>query len=76
MKEYLNDEEVLTGTGDQTYKVHVTAAGTATMQQQASDEGFDNIIDGSFTATADGVVRLGTGKFRVQLTGDARFFMG
>lgn len=76
MKEYSNDEEVLTGTGDQTYKVHVTATGTATMQQQAKDEGFNNITGGTYSATADGVVRLGTGKFRVQLTGDARFFMG
>ena len=75
MKEYFNDEEFGTGPGDQTYKVLVTS-GTVTMQQQAIDEGFNDITDGSFSADADGVVRLGTGKFRVQITDTARFFMG
>jgi len=76
MKEFENNEELLTAPGKQAFKVVVTTTGSVTMQFQASDEGFNDIKDGSYSATDDDVVMLGTGLFRVVLTGDARFFMG
>ena len=76
MKKYEHEEPVITGTEPQAFKVKVTSSGTATIQFQADNEGFDDYADGSFSATATGVLNCGIGKVRVQLTGDAQFFMG
>lgn len=76
MKKYLHEVSVITGTAPQAFKVKVTTTGTATIQFQAADEGFDNYTDGAYSATATGVLNCGIGEVRVQLTGDAQFFMG
>lgn len=75
MKEYLTGEDFKVGAGDQTFKVLMTS-GSVSMQFQAGSEGYNEITGGSYTTSADGVVTLGTGDFKVVLTGDAQFFMG
>ena len=75
MKEYFNGKGFGVGAGDQTFKILMTS-GSVSMQFQAEDEGFNEVTSGNYTASADGVISLGTGEFKVVLTGDARFFMG
>ena len=75
MKEIFTDEPFDIGPTEQQFKVKI-GTGTASIQQQATDEGFDEITDGNYTANADGILGVTGSKLKVVLTGDARFFMG
>ena len=75
MKEWKNGETFDIGPTEQVFKVKI-GTGTAAIQMQADDEGFDEITDGGFTATGFGVIKLTNSRLKIVLTGDARFFMG
>lgn len=75
MKEIFTDEPFDIGSTEQQFKVKI-GTGTASIQQQATDEGFDEITDGNYTSTAYGILGVTGSKLKVVLTGDARFFMG
>ena len=75
MKEYFTEAPFKIGPTDQLFKVKI-GTGTASIQQQMDDEGFDEIADGNFTATGSGVLATTDSEVKVVLTGDARFFMG
>lgn len=74
MKEYLTGELIPISFSDPTFKVKI-GTGTASIQAQVLDEGFDEITGGGFTATGDGVITIKECTLKVVLTGDARFFM-
>ena len=74
MKEYITASPK-TITGVQEFKVKI-GTGTASIQYQASAEGFDELTDGAFTASGGGNINYSSGKVQAILTGDARFFMG
>lgn len=63
------------GASEQFFKVLI-GTGTASIQVQALDEGFDESTDGAFSATATGILHVSNCQVQVILTGDARFFMG
>ena len=75
MKEWKNGEEFDIGSTEQVFKVKI-GTGSASIQLQSDDEGFDEITDGGFTATAFGVMTTTNSRIKIVLTGDARFFMG
>jgi hypothetical protein len=74
MKEYTNGEIVNVKSGNQSFKVKI-GTGTASIQLQANNEGFDEVTDGNFTATGFGVINPSNCQIKAVLTGDARFFM-
>ena len=74
MKEYVNNETIYTPPNQRGFKVKI-GTGTASIQMQADDEGFDEITDGGFTATGFGTINLPGSTLKIVLTGDARFFM-
>ena len=74
MKELLNEQVHNVRNGNQSFKVKI-GTGTASVQLQASNEGYDEITDGAFTATGFGVVGPGNSQIKAVLTGDARFFI-
>lgn len=74
MKEYLNGDLIQVSTVKPVFKVKITS-GTAEIQAQALDEGYDAIENGTFTATATGELTIKEATLKVVLTGDARFFM-
>ncbi len=74
MQKYNTGVEIPITTG-QNFKVKI-GTGTASIQYQASTEGFDELEDGSFTASGSGVLDVTSGKIKAVLTGDAQFFMG
>ena len=75
MKEYQTDVPFDIGPTEQGYKVKI-GTGTASIQLQAKDEGYDEITDGGYSATGFGVLKIPGASYQVVLTGDARFFMG
>ena len=75
MKEWKTGDEFAIGATEQVFKVKI-GTGTASIQMQADDEGFDEITDGAFSATGFGVIKLTNSRLKVVLTGDARFFIG
>lgn len=75
MKEYKDGAIIPIGPTEQQFKVKI-GTGTASIQQQAIDEGFDEIEDGGFTATGSGIMGVTGSDIKIVLTGDARFFMG
>ena len=62
-------------TAKQNFKVKI-GTGTASVQWQADTEGFDELVDGAFSATGTGVIDASSGSVQAVLTGDAQFFMG
>ena len=74
MEEFFNGDEIPMGAADQGFKVKI-GTGTASIQLQAQDEGFDEIEDMGFTATGTGLLGFAGGTVKIVLTGDARFFM-
>ena len=75
MKEYFDGKILELGPTEQQFKVKI-GTGTASIQQQAKDEGFDEIENGGFTASSSGVLGVTGSEIKIVLTGDARFFMG
>ncbi|MDB4302173.1 hypothetical protein N9924_01260 [bacterium] len=75
MKEYESEVPFDLGPTEQFFKVKI-GTGTASVQIQAINEGFDEMEDGAFSSTGFGIIHLGECKGQVVLTGDARFFMG
>jgi len=75
MKEYKNGEPFSIGSTEQGFKIKI-GTGTASVQLQAQDEGYDEITDGGFTSTGFGILKTPGASYQVVLTGDARFFMG
>lgn len=74
MKEYYSGDTISITSIQPTFKVKI-GTGTATLQAQAKDEGFDTITNGDYSATADGEIKLKEVTLKIVLTGDARFFM-
>jgi len=74
MKEWFNGDVFTMGSSEQGFKVKI-GTGTASIQMQAKDEGFDEIEDMAFTATGTGVLMLPDSEIKIVLTGDARFFL-
>lgn len=74
MKEWFNGDEFNIGPTEQGFKVHIDT-GTASIQMQALNEGFDEIEGMGFTSTGTGVLKFTNVDIKVVLTGDARFFM-
>jgi len=75
MREIKTEEPFAIGATEQQFKVSI-GTGTASIQQQVDDEGFEEVTDGNFTTSANGILGLSGSQFQVVLTGDARFFMG
>ena len=75
MREIFTNEPFNIGPTEQQFKVSI-GTGTASIQQQVDDEGFDEITGGNFTASGDGILGISGSQFKVVLSGDARFFMG
>ena len=74
MKEWTSDRGVDVDAGERIFKVKIST-GTASIQLQAVDEGFDQVDDGFFSATTSKAIQLASAKYKVVLTGDARFFL-
>ena len=75
MKEHASGVPFDIGATDQGFKVQI-GTGTASIQWQATDEGFNEITDGAFTASGEGIISLPSCQLQAVLTGDARFFIG
>ena len=74
MAEYLNGIPKANRAGNQVIKV-VSGTGTATVQMQLDDEGFNNISDGFFDADTTVEITLPICDIQVLLTGTAKFYM-
>tara|TARA_R110002051_G_C8544469_1_gene471694 strand:- start:458 stop:703 length:246 start_codon:yes stop_codon:yes gene_type:complete len=74
MKEYFSGDEIKISSIDAVFKVKIVS-GTASIQAQVANEGFDEITEGNYTQTADGVITIKECTIKPILTGDARFFM-
>ena len=77
MKEYTSGKPFEIKGTEQGFKVKI-GTGTASIQLQAKDEGFDEIENGAFSATGTGILTAPSAgaTYQVVLTGDAQFFMG
>ena len=75
MKEYKDGKILEVGPTEQQFKIKI-GTGTASIQQQVDDEGFDEVEGGGFTANGSGILGVSGSEIKIVLTGDARFFMG
>lgn len=74
MAEYITSVPKFNLDGRYSFKA-VIGTGTATMQIQLDNEGFNDITDGAFTETSSGSIELSKCDIQVVLTGDAKFYM-
>ena len=74
MIELFNGDVVIPTSQRTIFKAKITT-GTASIQAQAVNEGYDTITNGYFTQTIDGELNIKECQLKIVLTGDARFFM-